>query len=64
MELRRFIAGAICPSCKGEDKLFIRSNDTQRICECIACGHREVMERADSLPAETTVVEPVRLIER
>ena len=63
-ELRRFIAGAVCPACGGMDKLFIRSSEAQHICECVACGHRDVLDRERPPPADEPVAEPVRLIDR
>ncbi|MCG3171302.1 MAG: hypothetical protein CALGDGBN_02902 [Pseudomonadales bacterium] len=46
---RRFIAGAICPSCGGVDKLFVAADDAQMICECVACGFRDSRAR-DAVP--------------
>ncbi len=43
--VRRFIAGAQCPSCGGIDKLFVIANDEQMICECVACGFRDSRAR-------------------
>jgi uncharacterized protein len=54
--MRRFIAGAVCPACQGMDKLFLREEAEQRICECVACGHREVLDRRSPAPPEETVV--------
>jgi uncharacterized metal-binding protein (TIGR02443 family) len=68
--LRRFIAGAKCPACGLLDKLFLYSGDTERICECVACGFRDVLARdamsgpaggASSVAAEQPEV--VRLID-
>ena len=60
-ELRRFIAGAVCPACHQQDKLFVREEGAFRICECVRCGHREVLDREGN-----PVVEPpdkVRIID-
>lgn len=38
-EKRRFIAGAICPKCKLEDKIFVRKQeDGTEVAECCRCG--------------------------
>ena len=63
-ELRRFIAGAVCRACGGMDKLFITSSETQRICECVACGHRDVLDREGPPPADEAGADRVRLIDR
>jgi hypothetical protein len=64
--LRRFIAGAKCPACGQLDKLFLETGDTTRICECVACGFRDVLAR-DGAPgtarAAFTEPEAVRLID-
>jgi uncharacterized metal-binding protein (TIGR02443 family) len=60
--LRRFIAGAVCPQCHGQDKLFVRDEGEQRICECVRCGHREVLDRHGTGPEKTQDV--VRILDR
>ena len=47
--LRRFIAGAVCPACQAQDKLFIQVLDNNNVCECVACGFRDV-QRRDAQP--------------
>jgi uncharacterized metal-binding protein (TIGR02443 family) len=42
--LRKFIAGAVCPSCKQVDKLFVSTRDGIMVCECVACGFRDVRD--------------------
>lgn len=44
-QLRKFIAGAVCPSCKQVDKLFVSTQDDAMVCECVSCGFRDVRER-------------------
>lgn len=44
-ELRKFIAGAVCPACKQVDKLFVSSSEEEVACECVACGFRDVRRR-------------------
>jgi uncharacterized protein len=43
--LRKFIAGAVCPSCGQLDKLCLRSEDGIMVCECVACGFRDERDR-------------------
>ena len=61
-ELRRFIAGAICPACKQQDKLFVREEGALRICECVRCGHREALDREGNPVADAP--DTVRIIDR
>jgi hypothetical protein len=64
--LRRFVAGAICPACGQIDKLFVRSEQGLRVCECIACGHRETLDPGGTdlrEPQSRAEVQPVRLID-
>ena len=35
---KRFIAGAICPKCKEEDKIFVFPENNYSTAECIRCG--------------------------
>ena len=44
-QLRKFIAGAVCPSCNQVDKLFVTTQDGAMVCECVSCGFRDVRER-------------------
>ena len=43
--LRRFIAGAVCPACKLEDKLFVYVLENNNVCECVACGFCDSQSR-------------------
>jgi uncharacterized metal-binding protein (TIGR02443 family) len=61
--LRRFIAGAVCPQCHEIDKLFVREEAAQRVCECVRCGHRMVLDR-DGAGSETGAADTVRVIDR
>ncbi len=42
MVKRRFIAGAICPSCREMDRLFVDADDAGPFFECVSCGYRRV----------------------
>lgn len=41
---KRFIAGAICPSCKEIDKLVMWSEDNLPHRECMACGFTDIFD--------------------
>lgn len=50
---RRFIAGAICPSCKEMDKLMMWSENNIPHRECMACGFKDTLnEQGLSIPQE------------
>jgi uncharacterized metal-binding protein (TIGR02443 family) len=38
---RRFIAGAICPNCKQQDKTVVYTIANQSYAECVRCGFRQ-----------------------
>jgi uncharacterized metal-binding protein (TIGR02443 family) len=38
---KRFIAGAVCPSCTGLDTLAVRREDQVEVVECVKCGHQQ-----------------------
>lgn len=40
---KRFIAGAICPSCKGMDKIQVYQHEGKDVRECVACGFSDRM---------------------
>ena len=39
---KMFIAGAKCPECGQEDKIFVYQKDGEDIAECKACGYTSV----------------------
>lgn len=51
MALKRFIAGAICPECKGEDTIYTEVVAEKRFRACVNCDFREEM-RFENQPAE------------
>lgn len=69
--LRRFIAGAVCPACQKQDKLFIEVQDDVNVCECVACGFRDVQSRQSEPGSEEharglgegVVTQVVRIVE-
>jgi len=42
---KRFIAGAVCPSCQAQDSLAMCRENNVDIVECVKCGHQ--MREAD-----------------
>lgn len=76
---RRFIAGAVCPECKQQDKVVMFDDEShQRWRECVSCGFKELLEEepADEIPtrvnqpklgekplAHETRVEAIKLID-
>jgi uncharacterized metal-binding protein (TIGR02443 family) len=44
--VRRFIAGARCPSCEAVDTLALSERDGQRVCTCVDCGFTDAQDRA------------------
>lgn len=39
--MRRFIAGAVCPACRAEDRTVLERLSDARRRLCVACGHEE-----------------------
>lgn len=68
---RRFIAGAVCPACKLQDKLFVYVLEDSNVCECVACGFRDTQRRTADPGSEeyqrrlggTTDTAVVRIVE-
>ncbi|MGI9292706.1 MAG: YheV family putative zinc ribbon protein [Pseudomonadales bacterium] len=55
---RRFIAGAICPQCKGMDKIVLHRQGEQQRRECVACGFNEDLQGLGAAPELATRVTP------
>lgn len=51
MALKRFIAGATCPQCKGEDTIYMEVVEDKRFRACVSCEFREEM-RFENQPTE------------
>lgn len=47
---KRFIAGAICPSCHEIDKLVMWSEETIPYRECMACGFTDMFDATKEKP--------------
>lgn len=39
---KRFIAGAKCPQCQQEDKIFVFQQNGEDIAQCNACGYQSI----------------------
>lgn len=42
---KRFIAGAVCPSCAAMDRLVIFNDNGLMVRECVACGFSDVQNK-------------------
>lgn len=70
---KRFIAGAVCPACKKQDKTVVYLLEQQSVRECVSCGHRESLDelgqqqelptRVSDKTANETAVESVQIID-
>lgn len=50
---KRFIAGAVCPSCKAEDRIRTWQQGDTTFRECITCGYTDTLdERGNAMPKE------------
>ena len=46
---KAFIAGAICPSCGKEDKIFVLSNGNSKVMQCASCDFKRDMNEKQSV---------------
>lgn len=72
MSKARFIAGAVCPSCRAMDRVVVEEHEGGRRRRCVACGHFDALAqgsgptpptrftRAADAPA---VADAVRIVE-
>lgn len=44
MQNKRFIAGAVCPNCKAQDKVFTFEEAGQKWRACVACDFRQAFD--------------------
>lgn len=57
---KMFIAGAKCPECGKEDKIFVYQKDGEDIAECNACGYQSVRPKeVESEPVNERSVDGV-----
>lgn len=45
--MRKFIAGAVCPQCKGLDKIYITVEAGEDVARCTVCDYRSVRPKDD-----------------
>lgn len=50
MTVKRFIAGAVCPSCSQMDKVKMHREGDKQYRECVSCGFNDVI--SDDEPGE------------
>ena len=73
---RRFIAGAVCPSCGELDRLVVEGEGSAKTRRCVACGFAAAdttavtgalpgtrLERSNEVEAEPTSGSPVRIVD-
>ncbi len=70
---KRFIAGAVCPACKQQDKTVVYVVDMGSVRECVSCGHRESLDdlgnqkelptRVSGKDNDKDIVEAVQIID-
>ena len=57
---KRFIAGAVCPECKQQDKLVMYDDELhQRWRECVSCDFRERLVEDEQPEIVTRVNQPL-----
>lgn len=39
---RKFIAGAVCPSCGKQDKIVLLADQDEKVMECVSCGYKQI----------------------
>lgn len=66
---KRFIAGAVCPQCGLQDKVFVYQQEGEDIRQCNACGFmeerpKEVTPMASNTPSESESEGVVKIMER
>ncbi|KEQ16628.1 hypothetical protein GZ78_22645 [Endozoicomonas numazuensis] len=55
MTTKRFIAGAVCPSCGHQDSVRMYSESGENYRECVDCGFSDEMEKDPSLAGKPPV---------
>lgn len=61
---RRFVAGAVCPSCSELDKIMVFNEDGKDFRECVACGFKDEMRFQPQVrELETRVNQPDEVVE-
>lgn len=55
MTTKRFIAGAVCPSCGQQDSVRMYTENGENYRECVECHYSDVMEKDPSLAGKPPV---------
>jgi len=50
---KAFIAGAICPSCGKEDKIFVLSDGNSKVMQCASCDFKRDMNEKQDVDQNT-----------
>ncbi|TWH76275.1 hypothetical protein LX59_01198 [Azomonas agilis] len=51
--IKRFIAGAVCPSCNAQDSIKMWTQDSTPHRECVSCGYTDTFnEQGNPVPTE------------
>ncbi|MEZ5558563.1 MAG: YheV family putative metal-binding protein [Pseudomonadales bacterium] len=48
--MRRFIAGAICPNCRAQDRIVVEQGAAGAQRRCVSCGYVDTLVTAPSAP--------------
>jgi uncharacterized protein len=60
---KRFIAGAICPKCKAQDRIMVYRLEAMDYRECVACGFKDRMHfQSGARELQTRVNTPVEQV--
>jgi uncharacterized metal-binding protein (TIGR02443 family) len=62
--IKRFIAGAVCPSCSQMDKLVMYLQDEVQIRECVRCGYSDQQDENGNISEIKTRVNQPRAGEK
>lgn len=56
---KRFVAGAVCPSCQELDKVVIHVGSSPQVRECVACGYKDTLDDNGNIRELSTRVNKV-----
>lgn len=72
MTMRRFIAGAVCPTCRAVDRIVLEEFEGGRRRRCVSCGHMDTLlhdapaepaTRLGRRPRAAEAPTPVRIVD-
>lgn len=56
---KRFVAGAVCPSCQAVDRLVVWLGTEPQTRECVACGYQDSLDNNGNIRELSTRVNQV-----